>query len=203
MNKQKSKYFNTASLFDEALIILLEQKDIEYITIKEICERAGVNRSTFYLHYESINDLLEETMDYINNKFQNSFENHPEEFINQIDSLSLKELNLVNEKYLIPYLNFIKDNKRIFKASFSNPISMKANDRFNSLKKYVLNPILEKYNVPDQEKKFLLSFYVHGIMAIIEEWLCEDCSTQIETIEKYIYHCVRPEIKTFGELHEN
>ena len=41
MNRQESKYFNTASLFDEALIFLLEQKDIEYITVKEICEKAG------------------------------------------------------------------------------------------------------------------------------------------------------------------
>lgn len=65
MNKNESKYFNTALLMDEALIYLLDKKDIDYITIKEICEKAGVNRSTFYLHYESIDDLLEETMQYI------------------------------------------------------------------------------------------------------------------------------------------
>lgn len=32
---------------DEALILLLEDKDFEYITVKEICRKAGVNRSTF------------------------------------------------------------------------------------------------------------------------------------------------------------
>ena len=47
MNKSESKYFNTALLMDEALIQLLEVKDYEYITVKEICEKAGVNRSTF------------------------------------------------------------------------------------------------------------------------------------------------------------
>ena len=35
MNKNESKYFNTAILFDEALIYLLEKKDVEYITIKD------------------------------------------------------------------------------------------------------------------------------------------------------------------------
>ena len=49
MNKSESKYFNTALRLDEALIELLEEKDLEYITVKEICQRAGVNRSTFYL----------------------------------------------------------------------------------------------------------------------------------------------------------
>ena len=68
MNKQKEKYSSTAFLMDEALIQLLNEKDYEYITVKEVCKKAGVNRSTFYLHYESIDDLLEETLEYINKK---------------------------------------------------------------------------------------------------------------------------------------
>lgn len=39
---------------DQALIDLLEAKPFAYITVKEICEKAGVNRSAFYLHYETI-----------------------------------------------------------------------------------------------------------------------------------------------------
>ena len=74
MNKNESKYFNTAILFDEALINLLEYKDIDYITIKEICNKAGVNRSTFYLHYENISDLVNECMEYVNQKFLGKFE---------------------------------------------------------------------------------------------------------------------------------
>ena len=48
MNKSESKYFNTAVRFDKALLSLLERKPFAYITIREICETAGVNRSTFY-----------------------------------------------------------------------------------------------------------------------------------------------------------
>ena len=40
MNKSESKYFNTALRMDEALITLLEKKDLEYITVKEICEKS-------------------------------------------------------------------------------------------------------------------------------------------------------------------
>ena len=63
MNKSESKYFNTALRMDEALLALLEQKDLEYITVKELCRQAGVNRSTFYLHYETIGDLMNEALD--------------------------------------------------------------------------------------------------------------------------------------------
>lgn len=69
MNKSESKYFNTALLMDEALIRLLEVKDYEYITVKEICEKAGVNRSTFYLHYETVNDLLSECLENTKKRF--------------------------------------------------------------------------------------------------------------------------------------
>ena len=69
MNRFESKYLNTARLMDEALILLLEDKEFEYVTVKEICKKAGVNRSMFYLHYESTADLLEESVEYLNDKF--------------------------------------------------------------------------------------------------------------------------------------
>lgn len=40
--------------------MLLDEKDFELITIKEICSAAGMNRSTFYLHYGTVSDLLAE-----------------------------------------------------------------------------------------------------------------------------------------------
>ncbi len=49
----------------EALISILEQKEIENITIKEISERAGINRKTFYAHYTSPADLISELEDEI------------------------------------------------------------------------------------------------------------------------------------------
>lgn len=73
MNKSQSKYYNTARLMNEALIILLEKKDYEFITVKEICEKAGVNRSTFYLHYETMNDLLQETIEYTMSRMYGRF----------------------------------------------------------------------------------------------------------------------------------
>ena len=42
---------------DEAFLTLLAKKDFEYITVKEICEVAEVNRSTLYLHYETMSDF--------------------------------------------------------------------------------------------------------------------------------------------------
>ena len=79
---------------DEALICLLNEKDYEYITIKEICKKAGVNRFTFYFHYESIDDLLEETLGFINKKSFDYFED-TFDFIASIDLFSKENLYLI------------------------------------------------------------------------------------------------------------
>jgi len=74
MNKNESKYFKSAGKMQSALISLLDKKDFELITIKEICETAGVNRSTFYLHYDNVNDLLQETVEAVYKDFFGRFD---------------------------------------------------------------------------------------------------------------------------------
>ena len=112
MNRFESKYFNTASLMNEALLILLEKKELDYITVNEICKQAGVNRSTFYLHYESTNDLLEECIENMNKNFFNSFAETYKDALNKIKSGGLEELNFITPKYLVPYLNYVKENTK-------------------------------------------------------------------------------------------
>ena len=131
MNKSQSKYFNTALRMDEALITLLEKKELEYITVKEICETAGVNRSTFYLHYETISDLLEETVAMINERFLSYFPQTEEAVLGGMEHRELKDLVLVSREYLLPYLRFIRDNKKIYRAAFRNPTDMQADARYD------------------------------------------------------------------------
>ena len=111
MNKSESKYFNTARLMDEALLILLEKKDIEEITVKEICEKAGVNRSTFYLHYDTIDDLFQETIERLNNDFYSSFD--VQDISGLIKNGNKEDVLFIKKEFLEPYLEFVKKHKRV------------------------------------------------------------------------------------------
>ncbi len=193
MNKSESKYFNTARCMDEALIALLEQKDLEYITVTEICEKAGVNRSTFYLHYESIADLVNEAMENVNKRFLSYFAQNAGDFIQEIDSREPNDLILVTQDYLRPYLQFIRDHKNVYRASFRNPNEMRADSRYRDLKRYVLEPILEKFDIPEAFRQYYIAYYIEGTMAIIKQWLNHDCRDSTETIIEIIEACVRPE----------
>lgn len=112
MNKSESKYFNTAIKMDKAFLELLSEKDFEYITIKDICKKAGVNRSTFYLHYETM---------------------------------------------------FV----------------------------YVFSPILMRFNIPENEHHYTITFYINGIIALIMEWLKNDCKESIEDIADIIIRNIK------------
>lgn len=125
MDKKESKYFKTASLFDEAFIILLEKKEIDYITVKEICETAGFNRSTFYLHYESINDLLKETLEYTTQKLISYFNRNPKDFIANINNSSKEDLIFINEQYLDLTCSLLKTKKSFFSLFLKMELSCK------------------------------------------------------------------------------
>ena len=130
MNKNKSKYFNTALFMNEALLSLLEKKDFEYITVKELCNKAGVNRSTFYLHYETMNDLLNETINMIEKKFYSSF-NKDLKIDDLIKKDDKKDLILVTSEYLKPYLHFVFENRKVFKLALKRATLFNSENAFS------------------------------------------------------------------------
>lgn len=50
----------TRNLLKGALVALMGEKPLKDISVKALCQRADVNRSTFYLHYYDIYDLMED-----------------------------------------------------------------------------------------------------------------------------------------------
>ncbi len=190
MNKNESKYFNTAVKMDKALLELLEKKDFDYITIKEICALAEVNRSTFYLHYENTSDLLKETTQYITDSFLSYFSVEKQSIDLKFENSDLKDLVFITPEYLFQYLTFIKENQRVFRTSIKQFRSMDFNGVYKKMFKYIFTPILERFDFPENSRPYVLKFYLTGITAIVMEWLENDCSEEIDNIIKIIIDCV-------------
>ena len=190
MNRSESKYFATAARMDEAFLELLEKKDFTYITVKEICEKAGVHRSTFYLHYETVSDLLAESARYIIDQFVEAMPHDTAEFMSQIQTRPLEELYLITPEYLTPYLNYIKKHRRIFRTTLEQASVLGMNDAYLSLNRHVFIPILNRYHVPLPNQKYMMPFYINGIMGIVNEWLKENCEDSIEHMISVIQVCI-------------
>ena len=192
LNKQQTKYQNTAKLMDEALIRLLEKKNYEFITVKEICTKAGVNRSTFYLHYETMDDLLMETLQYISRQMNNSFADSLQIDKQKILTCPLEELVLITPQYLVPYLQFVLDNKRVFIAAQSQPMVFQTKNIFNALYTEIFDPILTRYGIKEQDRQYLLSFYLNGMYGVLLRWIKNGCDQSVEYMANLLIDCVRP-----------
>lgn len=197
MNKSESKYFNTAARMDEAFLELLSRKSFAYISVKEICEKAGVNRSTFYLHYETIGDLLNESMQYMSSQFLTYFKASTRSMISRLRDCPLDELNLITPEYLTPYLNYIRDHKRLFQTAVENASFLRLDETYDKMFRYVFLPILERYQIPEPDRPYTMAFYVHGLMTIISEWLHDDCADSIDHVIAVMQRCVtQPQERT-------
>lgn len=194
MNKFESKYKNTAVLMDESLLSLLEKKDFEYISIKEICQKAGVNRSTFYLHYETMDDLLNETIELIESRFYESFDNQKLDVKNVILTNQKDKMFLLTPEYLDKYLNFVKENKKVFNLAFSRPNLFRSEDYLNKFDKDLFKPFMDYLNIDEMAKPFITDFYIQGIMSIIKKWVKDDCKLTNEEVIKVIYYCANLDI---------
>ena len=186
MEKKTSKYYETAQLMDEALLVLLEKKDFAFITIKEICAKAGVNRSTFYLHYENTNDLLAETIAMVGNRFYESFKNRSAALVSRAAEKSF----FITPDYLIPYLEFVKENKRIFSLIHKKPELFSSRKVFDKMYAELFSPILDQYGLATREKPYVFEFYSRGTLAVVMKWLENDCRDEIDFVMELIIRMV-------------
>lgn len=190
MNKFEVKYQSTAKKMNSALISLLERKDIKDITISEICQEAKVNRTTFYLHYDNILDLLQEIATTLFKGYLESFDKQIP--IESYHHYSAKELAFNTPEYLLPFLNFVQKNKTIFKifVTYPNIINIENIGGIN-LKKF-FSIIMKKNGIQNETNiHYMTEFYLSGVTAIVLEWINNNCQDDMMTVCESISLCTR------------
>ncbi len=193
MNRSESKFKNTAVRMQQALIDLLEEKEFNDISITDICEKAGVNRSTFYAHYENLYDLLKETQESAITEFFDSLNSDigPSDF----SKMSADELIFISPQYLVPYLTFIKKNRRLYEV-YNNSNVFAVGEMDKQLIENIFVPIYAKNGVTDRRVvEYMSHYFISGVSAITMEWVKRGCEDDILFICEVISICVRPQMK--------
>lgn len=154
MNKKRKK---SQDKIENVFLKLIQNNNIEDITITNICKLANVNRSTFYSNYIDIYDLINKIKEEMAIKFA---EYH----------LSINAKQDYNG-----YLNmfkYIKNNQLFFKTYF------KLEDIYPSI------PTI--YNNKDNYIDYQIEFFKSGLNAVIKKWLNNNCKEKEEDIVKII-----------------
>ncbi|MDA1475066.1 TetR/AcrR family transcriptional regulator [Bacillus changyiensis] len=169
MEKKKAdrRIYRTKRLIRDALSVLMEEKSFEEITVKDITEKADINRGTFYLHYQDKYDLLEQSED---------------EVIKEIQKLGVESINFIESwktsvietplPFIINVFEYFKKNA-VFLKSILGP---KGTGSFLIKFKSVLSTNLMRIKktikgdtlVPEE---YLISYIVGAHISVLQQWL--------------------------------
>ena len=158
----------TKQMIQNGLLEMLEKEMIEKISITELCQRAQVNRTTFYKYYGSQYDVIE---DIIDNLFQELVEigkdyNTSNLFQNEI--LKYLEKNKTLCVTLIDRVPFNMFSKRLIEM---DQLNQKTIDSFS-----------DEYS--DKQKEYLLRYYQNGCFALMSSWLHDENPMPIAELQE-------------------
>ena len=176
--KEDRRVRRTKKLLTQALTQLLQEKQINEITVKELTDLADMNRGTFYLYYKDMFDMLEKIED-------GMFE--------ALDAIvSLHEHDDVSQQtkpILLDLFRFIQDNQEMCRVLLSPHGDMNFLHKLNEV---VREKCLKAWPNIRKEKgeadfDYHYSFVVFGCAGIIRAWVNRNCSESAEKMAEMAY----------------
>lgn len=158
---RRKKY--TRKVLKESLMSLLKEKSIGSITIKEICELADINRSTFYAHFSSQYDLL--------NSIDEEFTEDMVKTLNQYNFSKEDEAYQMTMKIF----EYIAAKSEICKLLLSENTEVQFQKKGMQIaKEYILKNWLTDKQIDPETYEYLSVFFVSGSIYTIKRWLEND-----------------------------
>lgn len=150
----------TRMMLKESLMRLMESKSISKITIKELCEAADINRSTFYAHYRDQYDLLHQIED---------------EIVDEINA-ALAGFNLSDSdgalRTMEKVFRYVADNSGFCRLLLGEKGDVEFQKRVVVLfqGRYIEQWLAQK-GVDSETVEYLYLYLVNGSIGVVQSWL--------------------------------
>lgn len=166
------RYQKTKIAILRAIEVLLQNKDFEKISIKDICEAAQISRSAFYLHYTDKYDLAKQCQ---------------LELIEKGNRLIKESVIVKRRELMLTMLNLLLGEGRVLALLISSHGSSEIQDNIRYLmRENARENILPLTNLKFEnatEERYFLSFFSNALFGVIQEWIN---SGQKETPEEIV-----------------
>ena len=161
----------TRRLFHESLLSLLKEKSVDKITVKELCERAELNRTTFYLHYGQPADVLGEIEDELVAEAQTYLK-------------ELKEDTAITR--LRALLAYIRDNRDMFRTVMCE--SGTDAFRYRFFESVFPEEVMSGLLLHEQKlKKYIEGYLTSGAFAVVYTWILDDCALPADELADLMF----------------
>ena len=174
--KQDPRSAATKEKIINAYIQLLSETKPEYISALEICEIANIHRSTFYRHYDGINDIEIDIEKTVLKTFSVILENTPlDDFINGRKTF-LKTVSETIRNDLSFYTKVLLVNRRV---GFIEKIDA-------TIRNKLKETLSEKTELSDDEIDYVFTFAVAGRIAVYRKWILSGFKQSEDTISSIL-----------------
>jgi len=171
-NKRVNKTKNYISL---ALYSLMLKKDYESITVKEICEKAGVSRMSFYRFYDKKDDIF---LDYCDERFEEFYEN-----ISTKKDLSIKDFTLEMFRFIKKYLRQVN----ILKTANREWMLL---NQLNSYARYIIANLKSDYLQEQKNNPLFAYFMAGGLFNVLMKWTETNIKATPEEMNEMLHSIV-------------
>lgn len=172
----------------EGLARLLEKKSIRDIKVKELVEEVDINRSTFYLHYSDIYDMLEKIEEELFEEIQAAMKNHP------------ISADAQSQAFIRQIFQIMDDNRAICKALCGPNGDMafvsRMEDVIGSEAVQVIEPL---FKIEKKQLRYSYAYCLNGCVGLIKMWLLNDGTETPEQMADIMYHMVSKSLNGYLE----
>jgi len=148
----------TKKMLKDSLVRLLSAENIHQLSVRDICENAQINRTTFYKYYGSQYDLLED--------MENDVVSQVANYINADGGA------IDNRQWLIKIITFINENIELCRILLNNNVDPLFPEKLITLP--AIRQVISQ-QLPDQygenELAYFVDFAIHGGFSIIKRWI--------------------------------
>lgn len=177
MKPESRRVKMTKKVLCDSLIHLLFQKDIQHVTIKEICDYADINRSTYYRYYQNPFDQLNK----IQEELIHELYLHIEKLVKNIDS-SLQSASSNYTSNMIEYLEYVQSQRdviQILLSIFPDNQFLTTFVRHIQANLQTLSPVAN-----NSFRLYDFIFASSGCIGLLVHWLTNDPEMSAEDIAK-------------------
>lgn len=162
MNRQDARVRVTKSMFHSALLSLLKETPIGKVSVKALCEKACLNRGTFYLHYSQPSDVLKEIENDFIAENMAAFDSYWE---------SQRDIGVMTK--IFTCIMEHKDVSRILMSD--NGDSQFQKSLVSLCREGIINEWQKEFPEYDRERlDFLLDYVFSGSIRLILNWIDDD-----------------------------
>jgi len=161
----------TKRMLKEALIEMLKEKDIYHVSIRELCEKADINRTTFYKYYGSQFDLLTD------------MENDLLDFIAQTVSSNEDDPEII----VCSACKYLEDNIEFARLIINNNVDPDFPQKVFAMDS-IKNSAIKKFrgSKSESELEYIYGFLTYGAYRMVCEWLNKEKREPPEEFAKLV-----------------